>query len=172
MKNKIISCDEFAKISSDEYGEDITKSKEYRIFNYYKELDKIYEIYNPDYNDMYLYYNIPGLRHFFNPDDDIYIYTQCNYYDFDTYELGFSVIKGKDLPEFIRSNYKGTFFNNHPIIIDFASNSGFSYRPEYPDGNDICTFRDYTKVKRKYLYRKLINILSTYNAERYKKIQE
>lgn len=169
MKNKIISCDEFAKISFGEYGEDIIKSKEYKIYDYYKELDTIYEIYNPTDNDMDLYYNIPGLSHFFNSDDDIYIYTQCNYYDFDTYKLGFSVIKGEDLSEFI-SNYGGSFFNNYPIIIDFANNSGFFYRSEYPYGNDICIFRDYTNIKKKYLYRKLVNLFNIYNVERYKKI--
>lgn len=167
----MITCDEFAKISSDKYGEDITNSKEYNIYNYYEELDTMYEISDYTEDAMELYYRIPGLSDFFNPEDDIYIYAHRNYYNRDTHELGFSVIKGKDLPEFI-SNYKGAFFDDCPIIIDFASNSGFFYQLEHPFANDLCTFRDYTKVKRKYLYRKLINILNTYNIERGKKIQE
>lgn len=51
----------------------------------------------------------------------IYIYTQCNFVNYIEYELGFSVIKGKELPEFIK-NY----------------------------GDDICIFRDYSNIKKSF----------------------
>ena len=36
------------------------------------------------------------------------------------------------------------------------------HRYESPDGDDICIFRDYTKLKQKHLYQKFVNVLNNY----------
>lgn len=161
MNSKIIKYDDFILILIRKYGENLLKNKKYKIYEYCKEIDVVYEVFNRDIPDINFFYEIPKLKDFFNTCDDVYIYTQCNFVDYIKYELGFSVIKGKELSEFIK-NYGGAFFNNFPIIFNLQNNTCYMHRFESPYGNDICIFRDYSNIQKKFLYKRLINILNDY----------
>lgn len=149
MNSKIIKYDDFILMLIREYGENLLKNKKYKIYEYCKEIDVVYEIFNKDFSDIDFFYKIPKLKDFFNTCNDIYIYTQCNFVNYIEYELGFSVIKGKELPEFIK-NYEGAFFNNFPIIFNLQNNSCYMHRSENPYGDDICIFRDYSNIKKSF----------------------
>ena len=157
----MIRYDDFVLMLKEEYGENLFKNNQYKIYEYCREIDEVYEIFNDDFSDIDFYNKIPKLKAFFNTDHNIYIYTHCSIINYKTYEHGLWVIKGNELTEFVRT-YKGAFFNNFPIIFNFSNHSCYMHRSENPDGNDICIFRDYTKLKKKYLYQKFVNFLNNY----------
>lgn len=161
MNSKMIRYDDFIRMLKEEYGENLFKNKQYQVYEYCKDIDEVYEIFNDDIPNMDFYNKFPELKEFFNTNHNIYIYTDASIINYRTYERGVWVIKGNELTEFIRT-YKGEFFNHDPFIFNFSNHSCYMHRYESPDGDDICIFRDYTKLKQKYLYQKFVNVLNNY----------
>ena len=161
MNSKIIRYDDFIRMLKEEYGENLFKNKQYQVYEYCKDIDEVYEIFNDDIPNLDFYNKFPELKEFFNTNHNIYIYTDASIINYRTYERGVWVIKGNELTEFIRT-YKGEFFNHNPFIFNFSNHSCYMHRYESPDGDDICIFRDYTKLKQKYLYQKFVNVLNNY----------
>lgn len=57
MNSKIIKYDDFILMLIRKYGENLLKNKKYKIYEYCKEIDVVYEVFNKDIPDINFLYH-------------------------------------------------------------------------------------------------------------------